>query len=133
MKCRLCQKTLKDTRRQRCGTCNTKIRRFRSKLAAIMYLGGECRRCSFTLASDYSNIAAFEFHHIRGKDFTIGNVANKSWTVIVRELKKCELLCPNCHRIDHDTRHDPRVIEEVRQYAGSLLKWPGSSVGRALD
>ena len=45
------------------------------------------------------SFAAMEFHHVNGKDFSIGNIANRKWEVIKKELDKCELLCSNCHRL----------------------------------
>jgi predicted HNH restriction endonuclease len=78
--------------------------------------------CDFTLESNFSNVAAFEFHHHKGeKDFNIGNVANKSWGSIAKELQKCVLVCSNCHRIEHCTRSESRLIEEYFRYNGKML------------
>ena len=33
--------------RMRCGSCNTKIRRYRAKAAAVKYLGGKCVTCGW--------------------------------------------------------------------------------------
>jgi predicted HNH restriction endonuclease len=68
-------------------------------------------------------MAVFEFHHVTGrKDFNIGSVANKSWSVIRKELKKCKLVCSNCHRIAHCTRDDARLIDEYFRYEGKLFR-----------
>lgn len=85
-KCELCQK--KNTQRF-CGSCRTKIRRYRNKMAAINLLGGKCKRCGWS-----GNQAALEFHHKLPdkKEFTIGMVANKSWNSIEQEIKKCEMV-----------------------------------------
>jgi len=115
--CRLCGAALVTTRRRRCEACDTLIRRYRTKLAAIVYLGGCCKRCGWK-----GHPAAFQFHHPGAKGFTIGGVANKSWDVIKRELNRCELLCANCHQIEHSSRRfDPRVIAEAKRYRGRLL------------
>ncbi len=49
---------------------------------------------------------ALHFHHIdpSRKEFTFGKVmANpKSWDKIVTEMRKCALLCANCHAELHD-------------------------------
>ena len=79
--CRLCNKSFKsynNRQTNRCGSCNTKIRRFRSKAAAIKLLGGKCQKCGW-----HGNQAALQFHHKNPdkKDFIIGNVSNKSWDV----------------------------------------------------
>lgn len=98
--CDLCGNNIKSydgRNRRRCGSCNTRIRRYRTKIKAIEYLGGSCNRCGWK-----GNIAAFEFHHIHGdKEFSIGSANNRRWEYVEVELKKCELLCSNCHRIEH--------------------------------
>jgi len=40
-----------------------------------------------------------DFHHVRGrKKFTIGMKRGASWKTLEAEIKKCHLLCANCHR-----------------------------------
>jgi hypothetical protein len=40
-----------------------------------------------------------EFDHLRDKSFSIGQVlTRKRWQVILDEIKKCEVVCANCHR-----------------------------------
>jgi hypothetical protein len=40
-----------------------------------------------------------EFDHLRDKAFTIGQaLAKRSWQSILDEIKKCEVVCANCHR-----------------------------------
>lgn len=121
--CKLCNNEFKDYQyknRSRCGSCNTKIRRFRAKAAAIKYLGGKCKKCGWC-----GNQAALQFHHINSakKDFVIGNVANKSWDVIKRELEKCILLCANCHIITHSTKNEKKFLKESFSYKGRKLEF----------
>ncbi len=116
--CKLCGKKFKDYQnknRTRCGSCNTKIRRYRAKSAAVKYLGGKCMVCGWK-----GNQAALQFHHNnpKKKDFVIGNVANKNWELIKSELNKCVLLCANCHAIEHSTKDDKRFIKEADNYRG---------------
>lgn len=120
--CKLCHKKFNDYQernRNRCGSCNTKIRRFRAKAAAIKYMGGKCAKCGWQ-----GDQAVFQFHHVRSnkKDFAIGNVANKSWDIIKKELKKCVLLCANCHAVEHSTKGENKFLREVLDYKGSKLK-----------
>lgn len=118
--CKLCNNEIKDNERNRtrCQSCNTRIRRFRAKKAAVEYKGGKCNRCEWQGA-----IAAFEFHHWQDdKEFSIGSAANKSWSVIKKEIDKCELLCSNCHRIEHSKHEDEIFLKEVENYKGTLLK-----------
>jgi hypothetical protein len=118
--CALCDKPNVNNRRRRCGACSTKIRRFRAKLVAIRLMGSTCS-CGYSLRGDYANMAAFEFHHLRDKDFNFGNIANRSWTVIEAELRKCVLICSNCHRIEHSSRDESRFVEEAERYTGQLF------------
>ncbi|MBI2023982.1 HNH endonuclease [Candidatus Giovannonibacteria bacterium] len=121
--CRLCQNQFKDYQkknRKRCGSCNTKIRRFRAKAAAIKFLGGKCIKCGW-----FGNQAALQFHHKvpTEKDFTIGNVANKSWGSIKAEMQKCILLCANCHTIEHSTKDGKKFLAEALNYKGRKLEF----------
>lgn len=43
------------------------------------------------------------FHHREGKDFEIASLLLHRWSDIVVELKKCDLLCRNCHNEVHCT------------------------------
>ena len=119
--CGLCGNNFNDYQgklRTRCGSCNTKIRRFRVKAAAIQLLGEECIDCGWK-----GNQAALQFHHLNSKekDFTIGNVANKSWEYIKKELGKCVLLCANCHSIRHSSKNEKNFLEEAKRYRGKKL------------
>jgi uncharacterized protein with PIN domain len=121
--CKLCNKKFKDYQkkgRTRCGSCNTKIRRFRAKAAAIEFLGSKCKKCGWS-----GDQAALQFHHkySEKKDFTIGNVANKSWDSIKKEMQKCILLCANCHMIEHSSKLGEEFIKEALNYKGRTLKF----------
>ncbi len=109
--CVLCGK-IKNVRL--CRSCRTRIKRYRDKERAIQLLGGECIDCGFK-----GDHAVFDFHHLDSntKEFTLGNIANRRWELIERELKKCILLCANCHRIRHSKRGDLRLQEEARRHS----------------
>lgn len=117
--CKLCKKDLGENERNRskCQSCATRIRRYRTKTAAVKYKGGKCERCGWT-----GPIAAFEFHHIDdNKEFAVGACANKKWEVVKKEVDKCELLCSNCHRIEHAKHEEEDFLKEVENYNGRLL------------
>ena len=110
MKCVICEKEinqLQGRNRNRCNSCNTRLRRLRTKLKGIEFLGGKCIRCGYD-----KHPAALEFHHKnpQEKEFAIGSFANKKWEVIQEEILKCELLCSNCHRIEHSTRYEDKNL-----------------------
>lgn len=49
-----------------------------------------------------------DFDHVRGeKKYDPASLVNRgSWSVMKKELAKCELVCSNCHRIRTFTRVD---------------------------
>jgi hypothetical protein len=55
-----------------------------------------CSKCG---NDDYR---VLEFHHIQEKEFNIGDSINRGFSKekILLEIKKCEILCANCHRIE---------------------------------
>lgn len=79
---------------------NIQNRRFKRKLELVKELGNKCQICGYN-----KNLAALEFHHINPKekkfDLSIRHIASYSWEKIQQELKKCQLLCSNCHAEYH--------------------------------
>ena len=71
--------------------------RKRTKAKIVESMGGKCSSCGYSTCAD-----ALEMHHLipSEKSFSFGNMrANpKAWKTIVDELKKCVMLCANCHR-----------------------------------
>ena len=46
-----------------------------------------------------SDVVVLEFDHLQDKEFNIsGGLRNRSWTSVLSELQKCEVVCGNCHR-----------------------------------
>jgi len=81
---------------------NKAVKKWRknTKQRIVDAMGGECQNCGYKTCNE-----ALELHHInpKDKDFGFGEiVANpKKWKILVGELKKCILLCANCHREIH--------------------------------
>ena len=67
----------------------------------IDYKGGKCCKCDLHIKN--SHYAVFEFHHInpKEKDIKFIKIKYRKWEYIIEELKKCILVCSNCHRIIH--------------------------------
>ena len=41
-----------------------------------------------------------DFDHLYGKEVIVSKAINSgSWTIVQNEIKKCEIVCSNCHRI----------------------------------
>lgn len=72
--------------------------RRRTKERMVLAMGGVC----FTCGTKDQCYEIYDFHHIdpSSKLVSLGNVrANpRGWSRIVIELKKCLLVCSNCHR-----------------------------------
>ena len=79
-----------------------KVKRWRDRTKSRMVesMGGKCQCCGYD-----THTAALAFHHIdpSQKDIKFGDArANpSSWSKIVAELKKCILVCHNCHSEIH--------------------------------
>ena len=77
------------------------IKKLKTKL--IQDKGGKCQKCG--IEYDGTNSCIFDFHHRNPeeKDFNL-NLAylNKyGKDRIIKEAEKCDLLCSNCHRLEH--------------------------------
>jgi hypothetical protein len=69
------------------------------KLELIALMGGKCQRCGYA-----KSVAALDFHHRKpvDKKRTISHLLpiNQpwAWEALLKEVKKCDLICSNCHR-----------------------------------
>jgi hypothetical protein len=72
--------------------------RIKRKKELIEVLGGKCCRCGYSRC-----FAALEFHHNVGdKEGDVAHIIkNRSKEKALKEIKKCILLCANCHREAH--------------------------------
>jgi predicted HNH restriction endonuclease len=78
---------------------NKMARRRRNKIELIELLGGKCNICGYNKCP-----AAFDFHHNNGnkeKSMSI-LIKNSSKQQLLKEAKKCIVLCSNCHRELHN-------------------------------
>ena len=51
-----------------------------------------------------SHPSCLEFHHTGGdKEISVGDAAGRGWSVarLMSEIRKCEVVCSNCHRKLH--------------------------------
>lgn len=73
-------------------------RRTRKKERMVFVMGGQCIQCKYNKC-----IEALEFHHIdpSTKSFSFNKAKSYSWEQISSELKKCVIVCANCHREIH--------------------------------
>jgi len=75
----------------------------RRKILLIELKGGECRECG--IRYNGKNASIFDFHHKNPKEkefnLSTNKIANISIDKCFEEIKKCDLLCSNCHRLLH--------------------------------
>ncbi len=65
----------------------------------IKSMGLKCKICGI------NHPAVLDFHHVnpeeKFKDISILKWSGCSDEIFLKEIKKCEVLCANCHRIEH--------------------------------
>lgn len=62
------------------------------RIKLVSLLGGECSKCGD------KNIFHLEFHHIcSDKECNVSQLSAYRWSKILKESKKCVLVCRNCH------------------------------------
>lgn len=77
------------------------------KAKVINIMGGECKDCGLKYSN--KNGCVFQVHHREPKNklFPVNarTLINYSWAKIIKEIKKCDLLCANCHFIHHNKEY----------------------------
>ena len=85
------------------SSSSDKVKNWRKnvKIKAVHLLGGKCQNCGYNRCYQ-----ALDFHHInpQEKDFSFGQIIGSptAWKHIEKELKKCRLICANCHAEIHE-------------------------------
>ena len=89
------------------------------KIKAIKLLGDECEECG------NNNIFHLTFHHrdSNEKENTISQIWKNRWSLIEPEIKKCILLCDNCHRELH---YNEKKYEERRKTKEVIVNFKGN-------
>lgn len=79
---------------KQCNSCWTKKRRDSLKEKYKTEIGGQCKRCGYKTCQQ-----ALHFHHIdpSTKLFEIAGSYNMKKERVEAEIKKCILICANCH------------------------------------
>lgn len=79
-------------------------RKQNKKITLIKNCGGKCVDCQIEIND--RNPSIFEFHHTDPTQKEFSDFANKSSKIVDEELKKCVLLCANCHKMRHKVGYD---------------------------
>lgn len=83
--------------------------RERRKKEIVDLIGGKCQICGYNRV-----IRNLAFHHISNKKFTISSRAFQySMDSVLTEVKKCILVCHNCHGEIHDGIIDNTIIVDA--------------------
>lgn len=95
-----------------CIECQkNKIKKLRNeaKKKAVEYLGGKCMKCGGEFP-----VYVYDFHHRDPleKDKGLARLMSSRWEKIKVELDKCDLLCANCHRIEHHGNDTGEINDE---------------------
>lgn len=95
---------------------------------ALKAFDGKCGCCDY---KQYPEI--LEFHHIE-PDRKVESISKllreRSWGTIVSELRKCVLLCPNCHSEIHANRRKlPNNIKKFNESFATYKNDQGTVVG----
>jgi len=76
------------------------------KAQCIALKGGKCFRCNQSYPA-----CVYDFHHRdeKQKKHEISRLTKdgRMSPRLLKELEKCDLLCANCHRIEHDLKEKP--------------------------
>ncbi len=93
----------------------------RRKYQVVHIMGGKCCICGYDKC-----VSALDLHHVsekrNGKESMSGIIYHQSWVKILKELKKCILVCANCHREIHDTENGIKDITFKRYYREWIKK-----------
>ena len=82
-----------------CKDCH-KARYFgrgRARCLAAKLARVECRDCHLKVTED--NASIFDFDHTQEKRLNVSSMVTYKDETFNEELKKCELVCANCHRL----------------------------------
>jgi len=90
--------------------------RWAKKIRAIELLGGACSKCG---VKDYF---CLEFHHVSEKEDMINSLRAHRWSMIEREIKKCVLLCKNCHEEHHCSNNGSRTYFKKIELLGDDIR-----------
>jgi hypothetical protein len=103
----------KNIKRSKCTRCLSSLSCYRTKIRKIKILelmGGKCSLCGYN-----NNLTALEFHHVNSKEkeFVYTKLRKLKWETVVKELKKCILVCANCHREIHYPENNIKEINKL--------------------
>ena len=98
-----------------------KLRALSRKKELVKLMGCKCSICGY-----YRNYAALEFHHVNPeyKSFQLDSrhLSNTTMATILEEVKKCILVCSNCHKEIHYPNMELKQVENTVTKNRSLFE-----------
>ena len=104
---RFCSRRCKnaDTNHRHQSYAQQQLRGWARKRQLLAEAGAKCSRCGYS-----KNLAALVWHHLDPADksfaLDIRSLSNRSEVEIRQEVKKCIVLCANCHAETHHPRFE---------------------------
>lgn len=92
--------------------------RKRAKQKLVEIAGGKCVLCGYDKCQ-----AAMEFHHLdqSSKDFAVtGGRVTRRFELMVAEVRKCVLVCANCHREIHQGLFSLEELTQLKYFDEEL-------------
>lgn len=100
------------------GTDPIKMLRSARKDALVHMLGGVCQLCGYN-----KTVRNLVFHHLRDKKFALSSRGFQyNLNTIIEEIKKCAMMCHNCHGEVHDNLIDADKIKNANIAVNKMIK-----------
>lgn len=104
--------------------------RKRIKIRMIQAFHNKCCICEKTFIPEI-----YEFHHINAsektKGLSYGVAYSWSWKRIVQELRKCIMVCANCHRlIEYGNKEIPKKSQRFDESFSTYISSQGRLIGK---
>ena len=90
---------------------------------ASLYVGWrKTLQCSRCFEDDYN---CLDFHHVdpNEKEYSVANLVGSGSKAVVKELKKCVVVCSNCHRKVHAHNIQVKITEDLGESFENFIKF----------
>lgn len=124
--CLICKREYNYIKNKTCSSCRAFYQRYKRRETAIEMLGGKCKNCG----CEDKDVLVFHHKNKNDKLFLLShNWSTKNWDMVLEEIKKCELLCANCHTKFHKKESEERCRKIIKWFEksnddnGGVAQW----------